>query len=338
MKLRSIALSVALASALLFGASPAHAQYKMQNLVSNQPGVAAVTDPLLVNGWGITYPPGGPFWVSDNGSGFSTLYTNTGAKVALNVTIPTASGSGTGSPTGVAFNGSSDFQIKGSAAIFLFATLDGTISGWNPAVNATAAVIAVTRPGAVYTGLAITGNATGNFIYAADNANNRVDMYDGTFTLVKSFTDTTLPAGITPFGIQDFGGLLYITFANPNGAAGGFIDIFGEDGTMLKRLTSGAPLNQPWGLAIAPKNFGELSNALIVGNNTNTGSIHAFNAVTGEFIDAVKDTSGAVIAINQLWGLKFGDGTGKNGTTNQLFFTAGPNNNLAGLFGIITAQ
>jgi len=336
MKLRILALITFLASALFLSPGSARAQYTVKNLVSNQARSAPVTDPLLVNAWGLTYPPGGPFWVSDQASGWSTLYTNTGTKVPLNVLIPTAGGDGPGSPTGIAFNGSSDFKIKGSPAIFIFATLDGTISGWNPAVNADAAVVAVTQPGAVYTGLAITSKPSGNFIFAADNANNKVDMYDGAFTLVKSFTDTTLPAGITPFGIQDFGGLVYITFANPNGASGGFIDIFAEDGTMLKRLTEGTPLNQPWGLAIAPPSFGQFANTLIVGNNSNAGTIHAYNAVTGELVGVLADSTGAVIGINQLWGLKFGDGTGKNGAVNQLFFTSGPDNNLAGIFGVIT--
>ena len=336
MKVRTIALTVSLASALLYGPGPARAQYKVKNLVSNQAASAPVVDPLIVNAWGLAYGPGGPFWVNDQGSGWSTLYTNAGTKVPLNVLIPTAGGDGPGSPTGIAFNGSSDFKIKGAPAVFIFATLDGTISAWNPGVNPDAAIVAVTQPGAVYTGLAISTKPSGNFLFAADNANNKVDIYDGTFTLVKSFTDTTLPAGNTPFGIQDFDGLLYITFANPGGAAGGFIDIFAEDGTMLKRLTEGAPLNQPWGLAIAPKGFGQFANTLIVGNNTNAGTIHAYNSVTGESIGVLKDSNGVVISINQLWGLKFGDGTGKNGSVNELFFAAGPDNNLAGTFGVIT--
>ena len=201
MKVPAYALALSLASALLFSPGSAHAQYKVKNLVSNQAGSASVTDPLIVNAWGLTYGPGGPFWVSDQGSGWSTLYTNTGAKVPLNVLIPTAGGDGPGSPTGIAFNSSQDFKIKGSPAVFLFATLDGTISGWNPGVNPDAAIVAVTQPGAVYTGLAITTKPSGNFIYAADNANNKVDMFDGKFTLVKSFTDTTLPAGNTPFAV-----------------------------------------------------------------------------------------------------------------------------------------
>jgi uncharacterized protein (TIGR03118 family) len=188
--------------------------------------------------------------------------------------------------------------------------------------------------GSVYTGLAITSKASGNFLYAADNANNKVDIYDGSFNLVKSFTDTTL-SGFAPFGIQDIGGFVYVAFAPNGGAAGGVIDIFQEDGTFVRTLAQGKPLNQPWGFAVAPKNFGKLSNALLVSNNTNSGSINAFNLVTGQFVGTVRDTNGKNIVIDQLWGIDFGGGTANNGRTNQLFFTAGPHNNLAGTFGVI---
>ena len=200
------------------------------------------------------------------------------------------------------------------------------------------AIVEVTTPGASYTGLAITAKPAENVLLAVDNANNKVDIYDGTFKLVKSFTDPAVPAGFAAFGIQDFGGLVYVSFAATSGAAGGYIDIFGEDGTLLKQLANGSPLNQPWGFAIAPKNFGELSNTLLVANNTNTGTIHAYNAVTGQLVGVVADTNGNAILIDQLWGIGFGDGTGKNGGTNQLFFIAGPDNNLAGLFGVIDSK
>jgi len=338
MQLRTIVLTAFLAPSLMFGPSAARAQYQVTNLVSNQEGTARVTDPLLANGWGLTHPPGGPFWISDNTSGWSTLYDSNGTKVALDVLIPTAGEDGPGSPTGTVFNGSSEFVLKGSPLLFLFATLDGTISGWSPKVNPDAAAIAVTTPGASYTGLAITSKPSGNFLFAADNANNKVDIYDGTFKLVSSFTDSTVPAGFAVFGIQDFGGLVYVSFANSSGAAGGYIDIFSEDGTLLKQLANGKPLNQPWGFAIAPKNFGEFSNTLLVTNNTNNGTINSFNAVTGQFVGTLADTNGDVIHINQLWGIEFGDGTGKDGATNQLFFTAGPDNNFAGLFGVINVK
>jgi uncharacterized protein (TIGR03118 family) len=293
-----------------------------------------------VNALGLVHAPGSPWWVSDENSGWSTLYTNTGAKVPLNVLIPTAGGDGPGSPTGIVSNGSGDFKIKGSPALFIFATLDGTISGWAPSVNPDAAIVKVTTPGASYTGLAISSKPSDNFLFAVDNANNKVDIYDASFKLVKSFTDTTLPAGFSAFGIQDFGGLIYVSFAANSGAAGGFIDIYDEFGTFLKHLANGVPLNQPWGFAIAPKNFGEFSNTLLVSNNTNTGTINAFNAITGQFVGTMKDVNNEVIHTEQLWGIGFGDGTanGKNGATNQLFFTAGPDNNLTGLFGVIVAK
>ncbi|MGC2294567.1 MAG: TIGR03118 family protein [Candidatus Acidiferrales bacterium] len=338
MHVRTAVLTACLGLATLFVPGSAHAQYQVTNLVSNQEKTAKTTDPLIVNAWGLTYGPGGPFWISDNGSGWSTLYSNTGAKVPLDVFIPTAGGDGPGTPTGIAFNGSQDFKIKGSPAAFIFATLDGTISGWAPAVNHDAAIIAVTTPGASYTGLAISSKTSGNVLLATDNANNKVDIYNAEFKLIKSFTDTTLPAGFSAFGIQDFNGLVYVAFASSSGAAGGFIDIYGEDGTFLKQLAHGSPLNQPWGFAVAPKNFGDFSNTLLVSNNTNSGTINAFNAVTGQFVGTLKDVNGDVIRIDQLWGIEFGDGTGSNGATNQLFFTAGPDNNFAGTFGVIIVK
>jgi uncharacterized protein (TIGR03118 family) len=309
-------------------------------LVTNQEKGAKTTDPLLVNAWGLAYGPGGPFWISDANSGWSTLYTGTGAKKSLDVLIPTAAGGdGPGSPTGIVFNGSSDFQIMGAPAVFLFATLDGTISGWAPSVNKDAAIIAVPASGgASYTALAISNKTSGNVLLAVDNANNKIDIYNASFTLVKSFTDTSLPAGFAAFGIQDFDGLVYVAFAASSGASGGYIDIFSEDGTLLKQLANGAPLNQPWGFAVAPKNFGEFSNTLLVSNNTNSGTINAFNAVTGQFVGTLKDETGAAIRIDQLWGIEFGGGTAADGATNQLFFTAGPDNNLAGLFGVINSK
>lgn len=335
MQRRTMGLSAFLGLVMLFSSHATMAQYQVTNLVSNQAKTAKTTDPLLVNAWGLTYGPGSPFWISDNGSGWSTLYTAAGVKEGLQVTVPTAGGNGPGSPTGIAFNGSQDFQVQNWPSIFLFATLDGTISGWAPQVNLNSAIIAVTTPGAVYTGLAITSNASGNFLFAADNANNKVDMFDATFTLVTSFTDTTVPAGFSVFGVQDFGGLVFVSFAGNAGATGGYVDIFSEGGTFLKRVTSGAPLNQPWGFAVAPDNFGPLSNTLLVSNNTNNGTINAFNPITGQFVGTVKDVNGKVIEIDQLWGIKFGGGTAANGSTNQLFFTAGPDNNLAGAFGVI---
>jgi len=332
-----ISFIVCLGVALMLISSSALAQYKLTNLVSNQIGTARHTDPLLVNAWGLAYGPGAPIWVSDNGTGWSTIYGPSGIKQELEVVIPSASGSGPGSPTGIVYNGSQQFPVEGWASIFLFATLDGTISGWAPQSNLTQAILAVNNSssGAVYTGLAITNYATGNLLYAADNANNKVDVYDGNFNLVNSFTDTTLPAGFAPFGIQDINGLVYVAFAATSGGPGGYVDIFTEAGTFVKQLIKNGRLNQPWGFAPAPSNFGTLSNTLLVSNNINAGVINGFNIVTGQYVGTIQDSAGKNIEINQLWGIEFGGGTAANGTLNELFFTAGPDNNLTGTFGVL---
>jgi uncharacterized protein (TIGR03118 family) len=334
---RRIAFTICLGLALMSISTAAVAQYSLTNLVSNQTG-ARHTDPLLINAWGLAYGPGGPFWISDAGSGWSTLYNGSGVDQGLVVGIPTFSGSGTGSPTGIVYNGSQEFQVEGWASIFLFATLDGTISGWAPQSNPTEAIVAVNNwsSGAIYTGLAITNYASGNFLYAADNWNNKVDVYDANFNLVTSFTDTGLPAGFAPFGVQDINGQVYVAFARTSGGAGGYIDIFSESGTLVKRLTNGGKLNQPWGFAIAPSNFGSLSNALLISNNVNkTGTINGFNLTTGKFVGTVSDSAGKAIDIDQLWGIEFGGGSPNNGGKNELFFTAGPDNNVNGTFGVI---
>ncbi len=336
--IRGIAATFLLATMLAAVSGTSSAQYQLTNLVSNQVGMAKHTDPLLVNAWGLVYGPGGPFWISDNGSGWSTLYDGSGIKQSLQVQVPTAGGDGPGTPTGIVFNGSQEFQVQGWASIFLFATLDGTISGWAPQSNPNASIIAVTTPGAVYTGLAITANPSGNFLFAADNANNKVDVFDANFKLVTSFTDATVPAGFSAFNVQDFGGLLYVAYASTSGGNGGYIDIYSEGGVFLKRLVQGAPLNQPWGFAVAPRNFGSLSNTLLISNNTNAGTINGFNSVTGPLGGTMKDTNNKAIHIDQLWGIEFGGGPANDGATNHLFFTAGPNNNLAGTFGVIVAK
>lgn len=339
MKQRAFTLTLSLGMVLMFS-SLASAQYQLKKLTSDQSGVATYTDSLLVNAWGLVYAPGGPFWVSDEGDGWSTLYNGTGQPQTTQVIVPSANGTSPGTPTGIVYNGSQQFQINGWASTFMFATLDGTISGWS-AFSPSASIIAVdnSASSAVYTGLAITSYTSNNYIFAADSWNNKVDIYDGNFKLVSSFTDSGLPAGFAPFGIQDIGGSVYVTFASSSGGSGGYIDVFSEKGKLMKRLVHGKPLNQPWGLAVAPKNFGPLSNALLVGNNINVSStINAFNLKTGKFMGTVSSSTGKPIQIDQLWGIDFGGGSSSNGSTNQLFFTAGPNNNLDGLFGVISFQ
>lgn len=342
---RTLKLGAWLAMTLVFVSTTALAQYKYYGatpLVSNQSGKAKHTDPLLVNAWGLAYTPGNPIWVSDEGTGWSTLYDGMGNPQSLQVVVPSANGTSTGSPTGIVANPSgTDFPVQGWASVFLFATLDGTISGWSPISNPSQAIIAVNNSSsnASYTGLAITNKTSGNYLFAADINNNKVDIYDANFNFVSSFTDTKVPAGFAPFGIQDINGQLYVTFAPVSGAAGGVVDIFTESGTFVKHLIHGSPLNQPWGLALAPANFGPLSNTLLVSNNiNNNGTINGFNPSTGKFVGTIKNSAGKPIYIDQLWGILFGGGTTANGMKNWLYFTAGPNNNTNGLFGVITPQ
>jgi len=334
---RSFAYLASLLLGLGLIAGQAAAQYTVTNIVSNQAGKAKTQDKDLVNAWGMSFASGGAFWISDEGTGKSTFYNGSGSKFG-SVTVPTASGSGTGTPTGQVYNSSQDFQVtqggKTGSALFIFDTLDGTISGWSPSVNSSAAVLAATKPGAVYTGLAIGSHNGKNFIFAADVANNVVDIYNGKYKLTKSFTDTKL-SGFAPYGIQNINGLLYVTFTDSTGA--GVVDIFDTGGKKKGTFTKSSHLNAPWGLAMAPSNFGVMSNALLVGN-FGDGKINAFDATTKKFLGALKDGNGKTIKISGLWALEFGQGGGNNGNPNQLFFAAGPNGEKNGLFGRIDAQ
>jgi uncharacterized protein (TIGR03118 family) len=336
---RILTLAFFLGLVLTFSGT-ALAQYTNTLLDSNVSGYGKL-DPLLVNGWGLAYLPGGAFWVSDAGSGWSTLYDGSGNKQSLEVVVPSAKGLTGGTPTGIVANSSQEFLVKGWASEFIFATLDGTISGWAPQSNPTQAIIAVNNnsTGASYTGLAITNHTSGNMIYAADTANRKVDIYDGNFNFVTSFTDTALPKNATPFGIQDINGSVYVAYCDANGGPDGVIDVFTEAGVFVKHLVKGAPLNQPWGMAVAPSNFGPLSNTLLVSNNLNkTGDINGFDLTTGKYVGTITGSNGKPIQIDQIWGIEFGGGSPLNGETNQLFWAAGPRNNVDGAFGYISAQ
>lgn len=344
MQRRRIVSAACLGFALMIFSNAALAQYQLANLSSNQVKTAHHTDPLIVNAWGLVHAPGSPWWISDNGSGWSTLYDAQGNAQSLRVLIPTAGENGPGSPTGIVWSASTsnEFQVQGWPSVFLFAALDGTISGWAPQSNFNDAIVAVNNSstGSSYTGLAITNKASGNFLYAADMANNKVDVYDGNFNLVTSIVNAAVPTGFSPFGVRDIDGLVYITYASTAGGNGGFVDVFKEDGTAVtpgQHLIQGAPLNQPWGIAAASRRFGPLSNTLLISNNTNQGTINAFDGLTGQFAGTVRDMNHKPIVIDQLWGIDFGDGTkgGQNGGANELFFTAGPFNNVAGTFGVI---
>jgi uncharacterized protein (TIGR03118 family) len=338
------AMFTACVGVILMMSHAAMAQYQLRNLDSNQVGQASHTDPLIVNAWGLVHGPGTPWWVSDNNSGWSTLYNGGGVQIQqLKVLIPTAGENGPGSPTGIVFNPtaaatSPEFLVQNSPAVFVFAALDGTISGWAPGKNFNEAIVAVNnfKAGAMYTGLAVTNRASGNLLYAANMGQNRIDVFNKNFAPVKaSFIDPDLPAGFSPFGIRVLNGLVHVTYAATNGGPGGFVDIFKEDGTFVKELIKGAPLNQPWGIAVAPGNFGPLSNKVLISNNVNPGTINAFDPVHGNLVGTVRDTDGRDIRIDQLWAIDFGGGDSASGPNNHLYFTAGPKNNLAGTFGVI---
>ncbi len=344
MQRRDFAFTICLGLAVTLLSSAALAQYQLTNLVSNQVTAARHVDPLLANAWGLARGAGSPWWISDNDTGWLTLYDAAGKQIPLRVLIPTAGNgpasptglNGPGTPTGIVYNGSlTDFQIQGWSSPFIFATLDGTISAWAPGLNANQSIIAVDNSAnkAMYTGLAITSNASGNFLYAADNTNNHIDMFDGNFNLVKSFGDPAIPSNFSVFGIQDINGLVYVAYAMPNVGAGGFIDLFTEDGTFVKTLIQGLPLNQAWGIAAAPPNFGPLSNTLLVSNNSVNGTINGFDPITGKFVGTIKDQNGKPIILNNLWGIAFGGGNKTNGATNELFVTVGQGIGTAELAG-----
>jgi uncharacterized protein (TIGR03118 family) len=343
--------SVVVAS--MWVASPCLAtSYIQHNLVSDLSGVATHTDPNLVNPWGIASSATSPFWVSDNHTGVSTLYNGSGTPRSLVVTIPPpAGGTPPSAPTGVVFNGTSDFQVAGpgTAAHFIFATEDGTVAGWNSGTNAVREVDN-SASGAVYKGLAIGNNGSGNFLYAANFNSAAIDVFNGTYSptlLAGHFTDPNLPAGYAPFNIQNIGGTLFVTYALQNaakhddvaGAGHGFIDEFDLNGNLLKRFASNGVLNSPWGLALAPASFGSFANDLLVGN-FGDGRINAFDPSTGTFLGSLTDASNNPIAIEGLWGLRFGNG-GNGGDPGTLFFSAGipgPGGVVEdhGLFGSIT--
>jgi uncharacterized protein (TIGR03118 family) len=330
------------------------------NLVADTPGVALVTDPNLINPWGIALNPDlGDFWISDNGNGLSTLYDGngqpfpTGAPLVVTVPPPANSAAGTAaSPTGTVFNSGSGFVVSANGASapaqFLFATEDGTISGWNTGVNATRAILAVdnSAQGAVYKGLALGTNSTGTFLFAANFNSGRIDVFDQQFhaaTLAGNFTDPSIPAGFAPFNVKNLGGKLFVTYAKQNaakdadvaGPGNGFVDVYDTNGTLLQRLVSGGPLNSPWGETIAPASFGDFSNDVLVGN-FGDGVINAFNPTSGALVGQLKDSQGSPIVIDGLWALTFGNGTAA-ADANTLFFTAGTDHEKHGLFGKLQA-
>jgi uncharacterized protein (TIGR03118 family) len=334
------------------------------NLISDGFVPAQTIDPNLINPWGVSYGPTSNFWISDNGTGLTSVDEVSDGKVTLNVippvTIPPASlGGDTSAPTGQVFNSfaaSGAFNLpNGSPALFLFATEDGTISGWNPAAG-TQAMITVNESsdpsdgdktlgaGAVYKGLAIAQTSKGPLLYAANFRHGTVDVFDQNFKPVKSFTDQHLPPGYAPFNVQVLDNKLYVTFALQDsakhddvaGAGHGFVDEFDLQGHLEHRIASGGPLDSPWGLAVAPPSFGRFAGDLLVGN-FGDGTIDAYSTDDHKFLGRLLGADGKPVAIGDLWALIPGNGAA-GGDPNALYFTAGLQDEAHGLFGSLTAN
>jgi len=333
--------------------------YAQHNLLSDVPGLADLTDPNVVNAWGLDSSDTSPWWIADNGSGKTTLYNVGGGAVVTTFTVPGAGGE-QGNPTGLVFNGGAGFVVNNgagtSAARFIFSSEDGTISAFrgNPIVTVVPNANAPAH-GAIYKGLAIDSRTAGQHLYATDFHNGKVDVFDTSFHLVTlsgNFTDPNLPAGFAPFGIQTIGNTLYVTYALQDadaeddvaGPGNGFVDAYDLNGNLIRRVASAGELNAPWGVALAPpQGFGRFSGDLLVGN-FGDGRIHAFDPTTltsdGEFeaVGLLHSERGRPLQIEGLWALQFGHGTtavGANGLTTTLFFTAGPFDEEHGLFGSI---
>jgi uncharacterized protein (TIGR03118 family) len=335
--------------------------YQQINLVGYQDGMAPHTDPNL-NGWGMDFAPGGPFCVANNATGVATFYDRSGQVLPQVVTIPTAAAEPPGphGPTGVVYNPTADFVIseggRSAPAEFLFAARDGTLSGWSPAVDPNKAILLVDNSAeapsrADYTGLTIAQNGRGqNVLYAADFHNNKVDLFDGGFHSLGSFSDPVVPAQYpvhTAWQVEVINGQLWVTYASHKpGPYGGVVDVFDTDGHLLTpnhfaaNAPGAGPLENPWGVVRAPADFGAFSNDILIGNVEGDGNINAFDPTTGAYLGQLTRPDGTPIAIPGLWDLTFGGDSPANGLAKQLYFDAGPNvPNPAGngLFGRIIA-
>ena len=310
------------------GKAPRGTFFTITNLVSNQTGVANNTDPNLINPWGLSQSgASSPLWVSDNGTGLSTVYQQgTGKNQGIVVTIPN------GSPTGTVYvPPGTGFQIKENGkmadATFLFDSNSGYVTGWNQGVDATNAVVAYQSQGSDFTGLAI--DPSSKLLFAADFANNGVQVLNNTFVLQTTFTDTSLPSGYNPYNVAIISGNVYVTFAK-FGSSGGYVDVFSESGALQQQLIAKGKLDAPWGLAIAPSTFGKFASALLVGNLGN-GEINAYNITTGAYIGTLSTARRQPIKIDGLWALDAAP-------SGDITFSAGPNGYANGLIGLISKK
>jgi uncharacterized protein (TIGR03118 family) len=332
--------------------------YAATNLVSDlaaasNPYGTSKTDAHLVNAWGVAFNPQGFVWVADNGTSNSTLYDGNGVPQTLVVAIPPGNG-GNARPTGIVFNGQQSFKVTQNgvtgASAFIFAGQAGTVSGWSPGVNRNSAITVVddAAAGNIYTGLAIGSRGGSDFLYAADFRHATVNVFDANFartSVAGAFTDPTLPTGYAPYGIQALGDRIYVAYAKQDGSARdavagaglGLIDAFDTAGNLVQRVVAaGGVLNAPWGMAMAPANFGPLSNALLVASSGD-GQINAFNPTTGALLGVISAADDKPIAIDGLRGIAFGNGLNSQ-PANTLFFAAGPSSGTHGVYGRIDSR
>jgi len=314
----------------------ARAQYIETNLVSNEPGVAPITDANLIDPWGLAFSATSPLWVANQGSGTATVYkitgtTSTGNQLTEGVAnIGGAPPSDANGPTGQVSTaapgittGATDFQVSGGKASFIFDNLDGSISAWRGGLTSSA--ITATVAGASFTGLAI-GDTTGGAaeIFAADQNSDNVDIFNNQWQQVGALTDPSLPAGFTAFNVQNLGGTLFVTYANPNNPIGGVVDEFTTNGTMITRLITdptGTHLDTPWGIALAPAGWGQFGGDLLIGNNGGDGTINAYS-LAGVQEGQITLNGGSLFSEQQLWAITFGNGSSA-GSSNILYFSAG---------------
>jgi uncharacterized protein (TIGR03118 family) len=388
----SLRFTAGAALTLIMGAVSFAQHYTQTNLVSNTSGVAPVTDPQLINPWGLSRSSSSPWWISDNGTGLSTLYNGPGAKQGLVVTVPPADPNNKntplGTPTGTIANGSpTDFLLApGKPSLFLFSTIDGTIAGWNPTValavgaappSTHAVTVVKTSDGSSYTGLTSAFIGGQRFLYAANFTKGRVDVYDNAFRPVdlskqhfnedsadrdhghsaeNSFVDEKLPRSYVPFNVQAIGNNIVVTYVlhedgsrfETDGPGLGFVDIYTSTGQLLQRLEHGDWLNAPWGVALAPLDFGRFSHDLLIGqfagggDTQSSGFIAAYDLTTGKFDGLLEDASGKPLAINGVWAVSPGNVSPNNNDAaaapaTEVYFTAGPNHGSGGLLGYLTA-
>ena len=302
--------------------------YVATPIVSDQPGEAPVTDPHLVNPWGLSFGPATPLWVANSATSTSTLYTTNNGPAQTPLVVTTQS-----APTGTVYNDTSEFALPdGGSSKFLFDSLSGQLSAWGGGTQTTTTA---SVSGAVFTGLALAHTDDGPRLYAADAATTNVLVFNGKWQLDSILTDRHLPAGLTTYNVAVIGENVYVSYAAPPGVAAsvkGLIDVFDFRGRLERRLVTGGVLDGPWGMVVAPHTWGRFAGALLVGNEDG-GQINAFDPRSGRFLGTVRDPNGQQIGADGLWGMAFGNGV--IGTPNDLVISIGSDEYQHGLVELV---